>query len=191
MTEYTPDGNVIFHAYLDSVTNADKGRTGGAGLVQSYRGFRYEWRGFKPRERPAIFAEVEKGRVKIWVSWNGDTETVRWRFWGVGGSSVFGSGLGGGDIVQGRGVELGVVERRSFETGLVVSEEHFEEFVGIVRGMGGGGYEVFAEALDKEGNVIGTSRGVAVHGVDGSFDSVGEEENHGGIDGEDHRHRDL
>lgn len=172
MTEYTPHGTSIFHAYLDSVSDEDEGRTGGAGLVQSYRGFRYEWRGVKPRERPTIFADVEGGRVKVWVSWNGDTESVRWRFWGVGGTSGSSLKSSGGGHVLGRRVELGVVERRSFETGLDVSVEKFQELVRGGREIGGGGYGVFAEALDKAGDVIGTSGAVSVHGVDDYFDGV-------------------
>ena len=42
-----------------------------------------------------------------WITWNGDTETVECRFWGVGSTS------GDGGNLEGRRVELGVVKGMS------------------------------------------------------------------------------
>ncbi|KAL3480818.1 ASST-domain-containing protein [Aspergillus californicus] len=71
VTEYGPDGEPLFHAFLDSGSLQEN--------LQNYRAFRFNWTGFSP-ETPAIFAEeVEDGEVDVYVSWNGDTRTVRWR----------------------------------------------------------------------------------------------------------------
>ncbi|KAK4141214.1 ASST-domain-containing protein [Dichotomopilus funicola] len=97
ITEYTADGTVIFHAYMDS-GDLDLG-------VENYRGFRFNWTGI-PNEEPAVVAlEGEDGNTSVYVSWNGDTETAVWRFY---------------EVVDGFGSRsfLGEVERTSFETRL-------------------------------------------------------------------------
>ncbi|KAH6626622.1 ASST-domain-containing protein [Chaetomium sp. MPI-SDFR-AT-0129] len=97
ITEYTADGTVIFHAYMDS-GDLDLG-------VENYRGFRFNWTGI-PNEEPAVAAlEGEDGNTSVYVSWNGDTETAVWRFY---------------EVVDGFGSRsfLGEVERTSFETRL-------------------------------------------------------------------------
>lgn len=72
ITEYSPEGDVIFHAFLGSGFLQDK--------LQNYRAFRYNWTGYSP-ETPALLAEEdEEGIVRMYVSWNGDTETKVWRF---------------------------------------------------------------------------------------------------------------
>ncbi|KKY28928.1 putative secreted protein [Diplodia seriata] len=74
LTEFLPDGEPIFHTYFDSGAL-------GAG-VQNYRGFRYNWTGL-PSEDPALVVLEEDGEgdgTKVYVSWNGDTETETWRF---------------------------------------------------------------------------------------------------------------
>ena len=72
VTEYRAGGEPVFHAFLDSGERQ-------IGL-QNYRAFRYNWTGYSP-ETPAVFAEeVEGGAVVVYVSWNGDTRTDRWRF---------------------------------------------------------------------------------------------------------------
>lgn len=72
-TEYSPDGEPVFHAFLDSGFLQDK--------VQNYRAFRYNWTGFSP-ETVAVFAEAvdDPPETNVYVSWNGDTETTVWRF---------------------------------------------------------------------------------------------------------------
>ncbi|CAK7204113.1 hypothetical protein SEUCBS139899_006867 [Sporothrix eucalyptigena] len=75
ITEFSEDGEVLFHAYLDT---APAGH-----LVQSYRGFRANWTGI-PAEEPALAAFEASGNKKgldVYVSWNGDTETQAWRFY--------------------------------------------------------------------------------------------------------------
>lgn len=73
ITEYSPDGEPIFHAFLDGGFLQDK--------VQNYRSFRYNWTGLSP-ETIAVFAEAvdHPPATNIYVSWNGDTETAVWRF---------------------------------------------------------------------------------------------------------------
>ena len=73
ITEYSPDGEPVFHAFLDSGFLQDK--------VQNYRTFRYNWTGFSS-ETIAVFAEAVEypPATNIYVSWNGDTETIIWRF---------------------------------------------------------------------------------------------------------------
>ena len=72
ITEYLPDGNIIFHAFLGSGFLQDK--------LQNYRAFRYNWTGYSP-ETPALLAEEDgEGVVRMYVSWNGDTETKAWKF---------------------------------------------------------------------------------------------------------------
>lgn len=73
ITEYSPDGELIFHAFLDGGFLQDK--------VQNYRSFRYNCTGFSS-ETIAVFAEAvdHPPAINIYVSWNGDTETAVWRF---------------------------------------------------------------------------------------------------------------
>jgi len=96
VTEYTKDGQVVFHASMDSGKLADG--------VENYRGFRFNWTGL-PTEEPAVVALEGDEGTSVYVSWNGDTETAVWRFFEVVdelGSRSF----------------LGEVERKSFETRL-------------------------------------------------------------------------
>ncbi|KAF2487564.1 ASST-domain-containing protein [Neohortaea acidophila] len=100
MTEYLPNGTAIFHAYMDSGF-LDLG-------VENYRAYRYNWTGL-PNEDPAIAAFVDDETVSIYVSWNGDTETHTWRFFGYDD--------------DGKRTHLGDVTRKSFETSLHVPEK--------------------------------------------------------------------
>ncbi|KAH6654452.1 ASST-domain-containing protein [Truncatella angustata] len=121
VTEYLPNGTAIFHAYMDS-GNLGQG-------VQNYRAFRYNWTGI-PNEDPAIVVLEDGDNTTIYVSWNGDTETVAWRFYAVS------------DKV---GVKkfLGQVPRRSFETSLRVPSRHVKT--------------ALAEAVDRNGKVLRTT----------------------------------
>lgn len=105
VTEFTPDGEAVFHAYMDS---------GALGVgVQNYRAFRYNWTGL-PNEEPAIVALSNDKGTTVYVSWNGDTETKAWRFYQLAdgyGSRAF----------------LGEVERTSFETSLFVAGKNLEK----------------------------------------------------------------
>ncbi|KAK4031462.1 ASST-domain-containing protein [Parachaetomium inaequale] len=100
VTEYTAEGEVVFHAGMDSGELA-------AG-VENYRAFRFNWTGL-PSEEPAVVALEGGEGTTVYVSWNGDTETAVWRFFEVVdelGSRSF----------------LGEAERKSFETKLELPE---------------------------------------------------------------------
>ncbi|KAF2719057.1 hypothetical protein K431DRAFT_273471 [Polychaeton citri CBS 116435] len=118
LTEFKADGTPIFHAYVDS---------GFLGLgAENYRAFRYNWTGL-PNEAPAIIALEGKEGTTIYVSWNGDTETVAWRFYAITdeyGSREF----------------LGEVERTTFETSLFIREKPLTR--------------ASAEAVDSRGKVL-------------------------------------
>ncbi|KAJ4254311.1 hypothetical protein NW762_009902 [Fusarium torreyae] len=118
LTEFTPDGKPIFHAYVDS-------NFLGIG-AENYRAFRYNWTGL-PNEDPAIVALQSKHNTKVYVSWNGDTETAAWRFYAVTGQ------YGSRDF-------LGEVKRTSFETSFEISSNDVTS--------------VAAEAVDAHGRVL-------------------------------------
>ena len=124
ITEFDGQGEVLFHAFLES------GELWRNGDVQNYRGFRFNWTGV-PNEEPAVVA-LEKGeRTGVHVSWNGDTETRVWKFFGVDGR--------GGEVV------LGEEKRKGFETSFYV-------------GAGGKWKGFFAEAIGRKGEVLRRSR---------------------------------
>lgn len=74
ITEFK-DEKPIFNAFVDS---------GELGVhAENYRAFKYNWTG-KPNERIALLSEFTKdGSINIYVSWNGDTETKKWKFYSV------------------------------------------------------------------------------------------------------------
>ncbi|KAK9435373.1 arylsulfotransferase [Metarhizium brunneum] len=118
VTEFTSDGTPIFHAYMDSGLLGDG--------VQNYRAFRYNWTGL-PSEDPAIVALESNDGTAVYVSWNGDTETAVWRFYAET------------DEVGSRHF-LGEVERKSFETKLLVPNQKLTS--------------VSAEAIDASGKLL-------------------------------------
>lgn len=71
ITEYSSNGEPVFHAFLDSGLLQDK--------LQNYRAFRYNWTGYSPETLAVLAEEGEAGEVNAYVSWNGDTRTVAWR----------------------------------------------------------------------------------------------------------------
>ncbi|PYI28154.1 arylsulfotransferase, partial [Aspergillus indologenus CBS 114.80] len=127
ITEFDAQDAVVYHAWL-----ADDG--------VSYRGFLGNWTG-TPVEEPAIVAYRTSGpdALRVYVSWNGDTETVGWRFYGLSER-----------VNASAPVFLGQVERSSFETVLV------SDRVGVVGETG----RVYAVAVGKEGGVLGRTRAV-------------------------------
>jgi len=128
ITEFSPGGDVIFHAYLES------GHLWRNGDVQNYRGFKFNWTGM-PSEEPAVVALEHAESTIVYVSWNGDTETRVWRFYGVDR--------------KGREVVLGEEERVGFETGFYVRS--------------GGNWKGFlVEAVGGKGKVLRKSRVVGV-----------------------------
>ncbi|EFY98219.1 arylsulfotransferase (ASST) domain protein [Metarhizium robertsii] len=118
VTEFTSDGTPIFHAYMDSGLLGDG--------VQNYRAFRYNWTGL-PSEDPAIVALESNDGTAVYVSWNGDTETAVWRFYAE--TDEFASRH-----------FLGEVERKSFETKLLVPNQKLTS--------------VSAEAIDASGKLL-------------------------------------
>ncbi|KFG83575.1 hypothetical protein MANI_016079 [Metarhizium anisopliae] len=118
VTEFTSDGTPIFHAYMDSGLLGDG--------VQNYRAFRYNWTGL-PSEDPAIVALESNDGTAVYVSWNGDTETAVWRFYAET------------DDFASRHF-LGEVERKSFETKLLVPNQKLTS--------------VSAEAIDASGKLL-------------------------------------
>ncbi|KAJ6036352.1 hypothetical protein N7540_000631 [Penicillium herquei] len=133
ITEYSENGTILFHAYLDSYPSE---------YVHSYRGFRSNWTGTSSEE-PAVLALKTKSQgLMMWVSWNGDTETKTWRFYLQGSRSSQKANI------------LGTLVRKGFETrfqsDLDVSLEKFQK------------YFIVAEALNSSGHVIGRSRPVKI-----------------------------
>ncbi|RAL10941.1 arylsulfotransferase family protein [Aspergillus homomorphus CBS 101889] len=121
ISEFEANDRLVFHAWIEDGV--------------SYRGFVGNWTG-TPKEEPAVVAYTFGERVRVYVSWNGDTETAAWRFYGVRQGEA-------------RNVLLGVVQRKSFETVLLTSP-----------GQGGGLSGYYVVAIDKQGAVLGRSRAV-------------------------------
>lgn len=132
ITEFADDGEVLFHAYLDSYP---EGR-----LVQSYRGFRANWTGI-PAEEPALsaLASTVGGKIglDVYVSWNGDTETKIWRFYEASGGRF-----------------LGEAKRSGFET-----HAYFESAAPAASLES---VYIYAEAIDAEDNVLRQAKAVTV-----------------------------
>ena len=64
-TEFNAQGKVVFDARF-------------VGGNSSYRAYRSPWTG-TPKTRPAIAAHLYRGHTTVSASWNGSTETSRWR----------------------------------------------------------------------------------------------------------------
>ncbi|KAJ6119829.1 secreted protein [Penicillium sp. IBT 18751x] len=131
VTEYTEDGTVLFHAYLDSYPNQN---------VQSYRGFRSNWTAV-PTEEPAVLALSHgDGKLSVWVSWNGDTETRTWIFYLVDNASE--------KVVMSLGTQTRTGFETLFEKNIGGTVEAIEKF------------SIEVEALDAQGRGLGSSRPV-------------------------------
>jgi hypothetical protein len=74
LTEYDSSGHEVFDARF-------------VGNTDSYRAYRFRWSG-RPVTAPALALRSSGGRVTAYVSWNGTTDTARWRV--LGGSSARG-----------------------------------------------------------------------------------------------------
>ena len=124
MSEFSREGELLFSASFPPE-------------VESYRAFRFPWRGEPKRERPALVAERvggaegEEGLVRAYASWNGATEVASWEI------------LGGSDPKGGMHSLGEVVEKEGFETALEVSTT--EPYVGV-------------RARDASGRVLAYSR---------------------------------
>jgi Arylsulfotransferase (ASST) len=95
----------------------------------SYRAYRFPWTGH-PGTRPALaLSKPANGRMKIYVSWNGATAVSAWRVRGGPRPGAFRA--------------LARARRTGFETTIVLSNPP---------------RHLAVQALDGQGNVIGTSR---------------------------------
>jgi hypothetical protein len=95
-SEYTPTGKQIFNASFPLG-------------VDTYRAFRFKWRGI-PVWRPVLAASRQKnGTTKVWASWNGATQVAGWRALG---------GPGPGKLKA-----LASASRSGFETSLVIHSQ--------------------------------------------------------------------
>lgn len=134
LTEYTSKGDIAFHAGFGD---------GPLGEMEqhNYRAFRYNWTGISA-ETPAVYAEeVDAGTVILYVSWNGDTKTSRWRFsWKEELESHPGQ-------VQVKNQET---RRTGFETSLTIESR------------GASISQVVAEALDVHDNILARSDPVSI-----------------------------
>ena len=113
-TEFNAAGKVVFDARF-------------VGPNSSYRVYRLPWTG-TPRGRPAIATHTYRGQTTVSASWNGTTETAKWRI--LAGTSS-------------RTLKVVVVDRKSrFETTM---QSHR-----MLR-------DVEVQALNGRGQVLGTS----------------------------------
>jgi Arylsulfotransferase (ASST) len=117
-SEFGRDGKLLFHASFP-------------GDVESYRAFRFPWKG-QPQEAPSIVAESGlKDEVTLYVSWNGATEVDTWQV------------LAGADPDE---LEPAVSARRKgFETAITLHTD--EPYLAV-------------EAKGSVGRVLGTSETV-------------------------------
>jgi hypothetical protein len=117
-TEFNAQGKVVFDAKF-------------VGGNSSYRAYRFPWTG-TPKTRPAIAAHLYQGHTTVSASWNGSTETSRWR------------------IRAGRSI-------KSLKVVATDRKTHYETNMKL--GAREGYVEV--QALDAKGKVLATSRPVA------------------------------
>ena len=118
ISEHTPDGTVVMEAKIPI-------------KLRSYRAFKHPWDGY-PKQPPDIYSEAisldNNVVTAAYVSWNGDTRTVKWQFSEID--------------EHGDAHVLGSTKRSGFET-------RFESNSFAQR--------VFAEAIDDKGNRLGKS----------------------------------
>jgi Arylsulfotransferase (ASST) len=121
-SEFSHDGELLFDASFPPE-------------VESYRAFRFSWKG-EPQSTPAVVAETGEGdEVRIYVSWNGATEVATWR------------------VLAGPGPD-GLIPVASFP------RAGFETIATLQ--VGGPYFAVTAE--DAAGQELATSRAVRPHG---------------------------
>lgn len=119
-TEYTPEGKVLYNGTYYARNS-------------SYRVYRDPWTGI-PSDDPAIATEDGgDNKVRVWMSWNGSTETASWRI------------LAGPDEDNLKPVTT--VDKDGFETGKTI-RSHARFFA--------------VEALDANGKSLGQSQPVSI-----------------------------
>ena len=135
-----PNGNAFINWAIDS--QISEHTPDGSALVldawlpahiDTYRAFKFLWVG-RPKQPPDVHAEVfwdddHRMNTTISMSWNGATEVDRWAVHGVD--------------ADGNPVHIATVPRAGFETTI--------HHTGLVT-------NVYAEALDRNGTVLGTSK---------------------------------
>jgi hypothetical protein len=118
LSEFSHEGELLFDAEFPA-----EGET--------YRAFRFPWKGY-PKYAPAIAAEAgQKDEVKIYASWNGATEVATWQVLAGGGPRNL--------------KELASAPKQGFET--VITVKTSEPYVGV-------------QALDSSGKVLNSSRAI-------------------------------
>ena len=101
-SEFTKDGELLFHAAF-------------APWGESYRAFRLPWSG-RPDDAPTVTTEGgQKGKVKLYASWNGATEVTAWQVFAGSGPEEL-------DLIES-------VPRQGFET--VIEVKTAEPYVGV------------------------------------------------------------
>jgi Arylsulfotransferase (ASST) len=121
-SEYSRDGELLCDLQI-------------SGETQSYRAFRQVWSG-RPAEDPDVAAEKDgDGKVNVYASWNGSTETATWRVL---------AGPGPGDLEP-----VGSVPWEGFETAMAIRTD--EPYVAV-------------QAEDDSGRTLGTSKAVEPEG---------------------------
>lgn len=119
-TQFGADNEIIYHAFIEDAV--------------SYRGFVANWTG-TPSEAPALAAYVDSANTtRLYVSWNGDTETKAWKFYQVQ------EGSGSKNEVQ----YLGEQSRKSFETAFFWESGYHPA----------NDVKFYAEAIGDNGNVL-------------------------------------
>jgi Arylsulfotransferase (ASST) len=122
-SEFSRDGRLLFDARF-------------APELESYRAFRFPWKGHPHEEAPAIVAEPGKeDKVTLYISWNGATEVAIWEVLAGGGPDELKA--------------VGSAPRKGFETALTL---HTDESHVAVR------------ATDGSGRVLGTSKTLKLGG---------------------------
>jgi hypothetical protein len=115
-SEFSRDGKLLFDASFSSE-------------LESYRAFRFPWRG-QPKDAPAVVAEVgSEGHVTLYVSWNGATEVATWEV--LAGASA--------DQLE----PVGTAPRKGFETAITLQTD--EPYVAV-------------RAKDRSGRVLDASK---------------------------------
>ncbi len=114
LSEFSADGELLFNATFP-------------GGDQSYRAFRFEWSG-NPTDKPAVAAEADAEKIKLYASWNGATDVTSW------------------EVLAGprpeRLEEVSSVPREGFET--TITAETTEQYVCV-------------RAKDRFGEILGAS----------------------------------
>jgi hypothetical protein len=117
-SEFSRDGELLFDASFPTE-------------VESYRAFRFPWKG-QPQHQPDLVAESgPEGDVTLYVSWNGATEVESWEVL---------AGSGPDDLEP-----TGTAPRKGFETAITTSTD--KPYVAV-------------RAKDRSGKVLGTSRAI-------------------------------